>query len=33
MKIVQILIKSTTCKYWRTNRLEKYWKPWPYLKK
>jgi len=26
MKIVQILIKSTTCK-WSTGRLEKYWKP------
>jgi len=28
MKIVQILINSTTCKYWSTGRFEKYWKPW-----
>jgi len=28
MKIAQILIKSTTCKWWSTGRLEKYWKPW-----
>jgi len=27
MKILQILIKSTTCKKWSTGRLEKYWKP------
>jgi len=28
MKIVQILMKSTTCKEWSTSSLEKYWKPW-----
>jgi len=27
MKIVPILIKSTTCKEWSTDTLEKYWKP------
>jgi hypothetical protein len=27
MKIVKILIKSTTCKQWSTGRLDKYWKP------
>jgi len=27
MQNVQLLRKSTSCKYWSTGRLEKYWKP------